>query len=124
MHDAHWRIDVDLVDGSRNNAMLMTVASIQEGISLYAANVVAAGGGVGYPLALDSVAGSNVPATGLAPFFGNVLQAPVASQWIKVSSTCYVYDFLGTGVPGAGDTYFLYTVATGVFTQAPSNTCS
>ena len=24
MHDAHWRIDIDLVDGNKNNAMLMT----------------------------------------------------------------------------------------------------
>jgi primary-amine oxidase len=24
MHDAHWRIDIDLVDGKKNNAMLMT----------------------------------------------------------------------------------------------------
>jgi len=32
MHDAHWRIDVDLVDGSKNNAMLMTHSESPSGL--------------------------------------------------------------------------------------------
>jgi prepilin-type N-terminal cleavage/methylation domain-containing protein len=105
---------------AKNNSMAMTVSSVQEGISLYAANQVGLGNAVTYPTTLDGAAAGS--ATGIAPFFGNVLQAPVASQWIKISSTCYVYDFLGTGVAGAGDTYFQYTTATGAFTQVA--TCS
>jgi prepilin-type N-terminal cleavage/methylation domain-containing protein len=104
---------------AKNNSMSMTVASIQEGISLYAANQVALGNNVSYPTALDAVSGP-VSASGLAPLFGNVLQAPVASQWFKKSANCYWYDFLGTGVYGAGDTYFQYTPATGTFVQIAS----
>jgi len=32
MHDAHWRIDIDLVDGARNNAMLMTHSETTAGL--------------------------------------------------------------------------------------------
>ena len=31
MHDAHWRLDIDLVDGSKNNAMLMTHTESTQG---------------------------------------------------------------------------------------------
>ncbi len=33
MHNAHWRIDIDLVDGSKNNAMLMTHSETTAGLA-------------------------------------------------------------------------------------------
>ena len=104
---------------AKNNAMAMTVASVQTGVSLYAANQVATGGSISYPASLDGAATGAV-ASGTTPLFGTVLQSPVTAQWIKKSATCYIYDFNQTGVYAAGDTYFQYTVATGTFLQIAS----
>lgn len=107
------------LSSAKNNTMAMTVASVQTGISLYAANGVANGGSITYPATLDSAAAGAV-ASGSTPLFGTVLQSPITSQWIKKSDTCYIYDFNQTGVYAAGDTYFQYTPATGTFLQIAS----
>lgn len=101
---------------AKNNSMNATVAAVQTGLSLYAANQVASGNSVSYPAALDSVAATTA-ASGTNPVFGTVLQTPVSTQWYKKSTTCYVYDFDASGTITTGDTYFQYTPASGTFLQ-------
>lgn len=108
------------LNNAKTNSMNMTVAAIQTGISLYAANQVQLGNGISYPGTLDGAAAG--AASGTAPFFGTVLSTPVTTNWIKVSGTCYVYDYAQTGAVAAGDTYFQYTPAAGTFLQV--TTCS
>jgi prepilin-type N-terminal cleavage/methylation domain-containing protein len=99
---------------AKNNSMTAVASAVQSSITLYGANQVAQGASsVSYPSALDSAAAG--AASGTAPLFGNVLQTPVTTEWIKKSPTCYIYDFNSTGSYAAGDTYFQYAPATGTF---------
>src|SRR5438445_6834903 len=59
------------LNSAKNNAMAAVVGAVQTGISLYAANGVATGGGVTYPVTLDGAAAG--AASGAAPLFGTVL---------------------------------------------------
>jgi prepilin-type N-terminal cleavage/methylation domain-containing protein len=117
---------------AKNNAMGATAAAVQTGLSLYAANQVALGNSVTYPSTLDSA--TNAAASGTNLMFTNVLQNGIATQWIKKSSTCYIYDFNGTGVAGTGDTYYQFCTAAatpaaictaaGQFLQTTSANCT
>lgn len=110
---------------AQTNAMNATVASIQTGLSLYAANLVAQNQTATYPASLDSVSTYPGVATGLAPLFGGVLQTPISANWIKKSATCYVYDNNTSGTIDAGDIYFQYTGgSTGTFLQTTSASCT
>lgn len=110
---------------AKTNAMNATVASIQTGLSLLAANQVAQNTTIAYPASLDTVSTYPGVATGLAPLFGGVLQTPISANWIKKSATCYVYDNDASGTISAGDTYFQYTGGTtGTFLQTTSASCT
>lgn len=105
---------------AKSNSMGMTASAIQEAVGIYSSDQVAQGHQLSYPTTLDAAtAGAASPTN---PLFGGLLQQGVTSSWIKVSATCYVYDVNGTGVVAAGDTYFQYTPATGVFVTV--STCS
>jgi prepilin-type N-terminal cleavage/methylation domain-containing protein len=110
---------------AKTNAMNATVASIQTGLSLLAANQVATNTTIAYPTSLDTVATYPGIATGLAPLFGGVLQTPISANWIKKSATCYVYDNDQSATINTGDLYFQYTGGTtGTFLQTTSGACT
>ena len=113
---------------ARTNAMNATVGAIQTGVTLYGANQLAAGSALSYPATLDSVTGTSggVAATNAARLFTSVTQNGISAQWFKLAATgstafTYAYDTDGSAAyTSAGDTCFVYTVATGTFV---STTC-
>jgi hypothetical protein len=89
--------------------MITTVDAVIRGLAQYSS----VSGGQ-YPAVLDSAPSPSV-ATVFNPLFGYVLSTPVTSRWIKKSDTCYVYDFNQSGSIDAGDNYFQYSPAAGLF---------
>jgi hypothetical protein len=112
--------------------MSAVAAAVQTGLSLYAANQIALGNSVTFPATLDGATNAAASATNL--MFTNVLQNGVATQWIKKSGSCYVYDQNGNGVVDASDTYYQYCTAaatpaavctgSGQFIQTTSANCT
>lgn len=106
---------------ARTNAMLATVGAVQAGISLYAANQLAAGSAVSYPSTLDSAA-ITTTASPTILYFTSVLQNGVSAQWFKLTTLIYAYDTDGSGVYESGsDTCYTYVPASGTFA---SSTCT
>jgi len=107
-------------DAARRAGLNATVSGIQTALAAYAASQLTQGNNISYPSTLDNVT-SPATASGLTPFFRNVLSSGVGTQWFKVSDSCYVYDLNGNGtLDSGGDSYFLYDNVAGRFTQVTS----
>ena len=100
------------LETARSNAMKATAAAVQTGFSLYAAAELSEGRSETYPTTLDAVTGAAAPAStlasGIAPFFTEVLQSGVSQQWLKISNTCYVFDNNGNGTAETNPTDLYY----------------
>ncbi len=115
--------DVSLTS-ARTNSRDAVVGAVQAGLSLYAANQIAAGNAESYPAFLETTGlAFGTAASRTVPLFNAVLQNGVTSQWFKVNDTCYAYDSNGNGTldVAATDLRYQYTGGTtGSFLGVPS----
>ena len=98
--------------------MKATAGAIQTGLSLYAANQLAAGNAKSFPTYLEATdLADGTAASDSNLLFNAVLQAGVTSQWFKKDDDCYVYDTNGNGTLNAAgtDNYYQYLTAAGTF---------
>lgn len=94
--------DVSLTS-ARTNARDAVAGAIQAGLSLYAANQIAAGNAESYPTLLETTdLADGTAASRTVPLFNQVLQNGVSSQWFKVDDDCSSYDTNGNGVRNDG----------------------
>ncbi len=78
---------------ARTNSRDAVVGAVQAGLSLFAANQLAAGSAESYPTLLETTDLANgTAASRIVVLFNQVLQNGVNSQWFKVDDDCYAYD--------------------------------
>lgn len=105
--------DISLTS-ARSNARDAVAGAVQAGLSLYAANQIAAGSAESYPTLLETTDLANgTAASRTVPLFNQVLQNGVSSQWFKVDDDCYAYDTNGNAVFNDGtDVEYQYVGST------------
>lgn len=103
---------IDISTNARQSSMSGVVGAVRSGSALFRSNDLVQNGPPGnWPGALDAVAAGSQSTA--APFFGNVLQAPVADPaWAKAAADANQYIFT---IGGGQSCTYTYAPAAGTF---------
>ena len=108
---------IDISTNARQSSMAGVVGAVRSGVSLYRSNDLVKNGPPGiYPATLDAVAAGALSTA--SPFFGTILQQPIADKgWTKDAASAVTYIFND----GTNTCTYVYVPASGAFTGTSSN---